>query len=80
MATTPNLGITLLENGQTEKEAAINTAFTLIDTKVNGKSGWMGKLAADPTPSAALVGSIYYNTTTNKLKVLIDATTWIQVG
>ena len=80
MATTPNLGIVLLENGQTEKEAAINAAFTLLDTKVQGKTGWLGKLAADPTPSAALVGSFYYNTTTNKIKVLIDATTWFQVG
>lgn len=80
MATTLNLGLPLLEIGQKEKEVTINTAFTTLDTKVQGKTGWMGKLAADPTPSAALVGSMYYNTVTNKIKVLIDATTWFQVG
>lgn len=79
MATTPG-GLPLLEVGQKEKEVTINTAFTMIDTKLTGRAGWLGKLASDPTPTAAMVGSWYYNTATNKMKILIDATTWIQVG
>lgn len=79
MATTPKLGLTLLEIGQKEKEATINDALTKIDTAVNAKSGWLGKLAADPAPTATLVGSIYYNTATSKIRMLIDATTWVDV-
>lgn len=79
MATTPNLGLTLLEVGQKEKEVTINAALTAIDTKVQAKSGWLGKLATDPAPSAALTGAIYYNTTSSKVRILIDATTWVDV-
>lgn len=38
MATTPKLGITLLESGAVQKEAVINTAFETIDSKVIGLS------------------------------------------
>lgn len=80
MATTPNLGITLLEVGQKEKEVTINEGFQNIDLKVKGKTGWLGKLASDPAPTSAMIGSFYYNTTSSKVKLLIDATTWVQVG
>lgn len=80
MATTPNLGLPLLEVGGKEKEVDINTAFTLLDTASNGKPAFLGKLAADPSPTGKIVGSTYYNTVSNKIKVLIDATTWFQVG
>ena len=80
MATTPKVTVTLLEIGQKDKETTINEAFTKFDAAIGGRLVWLGKLASDPTPSAALVGSMYFNTTTNKTKLLIDATTWVQVG
>lgn len=80
MATTPNLGITLLEIGQKNKETAINDALTLIDTKVQGKGSWLGVGTTDPTPSAALVGATFYRTDTAKLRVLKDATTWVNAA
>jgi len=33
MATTPNLGMTLLETGQRSKEATINEALTTLDSQ-----------------------------------------------
>lgn len=80
MATTTNLGITLLEIGQKNKETTINDALTLIDTKVQGKNNWLGVGTTDPTPSAALIGSTFYRTDTAKMRVLINATTWVNAA
>ena len=80
MATTPNLGITLLEIGQAGKETSINAAFTLIDSSVQAKPAFLGKFATDPSVTGKIVGSTYYNTGSNKIKILIDAATWFQVG
>lgn len=77
MSTTPNLGITLLEIGQKNKETTINDALTAIDAAVQGRGKYLGDLAADPTPSAALVGARYYNTTSSVFRTLRNATTWI---
>ena len=77
MATTPNLGLAQLEIGQKEKEVTINTNNTLIDTAFATRSKYLGDLAADPTPTAELVGARYYNTTSNVFRTLRNATTWI---
>ena len=77
MATTPNLGLTLLEIGQKNKETAINDALTLIDTSVQSRGRYLGDLAADPAPSAALVGARYFNTTSSVFRTLRNATTWV---
>lgn len=49
MATTPKLGITLLESGAVQKEAVINTAFQTIDEKVIGLSERVETIAGQPT-------------------------------
>ena len=77
MATTPNLGLTLLEIGQKNKETAINDALTLIDTSVNTRVKYLGELAADPAPSAALVGARYWNTVSSVFRTLRNSTTWV---
>lgn len=77
MATTPNLGITLLEVGQKEKEVTINDALTKIDVAVKGRGAYLGDLAVDPAPTAALVGARYFNTTSNVFRTLRNATTWV---
>ena len=77
MATTPNIGLTLLEVGQKEKEATINDALTKIDAAVKGHAAYLGDLAADPAPTAALVGARYFNTTSNVFRTLRNATTWV---
>ena len=73
MSTTPYLLLTLLDVGQKEKEATINTNFTLIDEKV---PRFLGDLASDPSVSGLPKGSTYYNTATTKLKVLRQNNTW----
>ena len=73
MTTTTNLGLTLLEVGQKEKEVTINTNMQLLDGKV---PKYLGELASDPTASGVPVGSTYFNTTTNKLKFLKTNSTW----
>lgn len=49
MATTPKLGITLLESGAVQKEAVINTAFQTIDEKVIGLSETTTTILGLPT-------------------------------
>ena len=49
MATTPKLGITLLESGAVQKEAVINTAFETIDSKVIGLSERTETISGTPT-------------------------------
>lgn len=49
MATTPKLGITLLESGAVQKEAVINTAFETIDSKVIGLSERTETVGGTPT-------------------------------
>jgi hypothetical protein len=82
MATTPNLGLTLLEIGQKDKETTINDNFAKIDG--GGTSGgptsfarYLGDLATDPAPTAAMVGARYFNTTNNVFRTLRNATTWV---
>lgn len=77
MATTSNLGLTKLEIGQKEKEATINENYDKIDAAVGQRGRYLGDLATDPTPSAALVGARYFNTTSNAFRTLRNATTWV---
>lgn len=77
MATTSNLGLTKLEIGQKEKEATINENYDKIDAAVGQRARYLGDLATDPAPSAALVGARYFNTTSNVFRTLRNATTWV---
>lgn len=76
MAQTPNILLTLLQVGQKEKEATINTNFQIIDGKV---LKYLGELPADPA-SGPLPGSTYFNTSTDKLKVLKTTNVWVNVA
>ena len=73
MTTTANLALTLLEVGQKEKEATINTNMQLLDQKV---PKYLGQLATDPASSGLPPGSTYYNTSSSKLKVLLTTGSW----
>ena len=76
MSTTTNFGITLIEVGQREKEAAINTAFSTLDSKI---VRYLGELAADPT-STAVAGCTYFNTATSRLRVKKTDGTWVNAA
>ena len=78
MTQTTNLGLTLLEVGQREKEATINEGFAKIDAQV-GKL-FLGDLASDPATTGLKAGVTYFNTTTSKLKVLRGNLTWVNVA
>ena len=68
MTTTATFGLTLLEVGQKEKEATINTNFSLLDAAV---PRYLGDLSADPSELGSIpVGSRYYNTTSSVFKTL----------
>lgn len=73
MATTTQLGLTLLDVGQKEKEVTINQNFQIIDDKA---LRFLGDLASDPPTTGVPKGSTYYNTATSKLKVLRTNNTW----
>jgi hypothetical protein len=77
MATTTNIGLTLLDVGQKEKEATINTNMSLLDTKV---LKYLGEATADPATTGVIAGSTYYNSTALKLKVLKSTGTWVNVA
>lgn len=77
MANTTNFNLTLLEIGQKNKETTINTNMELLDQKV---PRYIGELASDPTVSGVSYGSTYFNTSTNKLKVLKTNGTWVNVA
>jgi hypothetical protein len=77
MTTTANLGLTLLEIGQKDKEVTINTNFSAIDTKV---PKYCGQLTVDPSTSGLPAGSTYYNTGISKLKVLLSTGTWVNAA
>jgi len=70
MTTTTNYQLTMLEVGQKEKEVTINTNFTLLDVVPK----WLGRLSGDPATSGVPLGSSYFNTSTNKLRVLTQLT------
>jgi len=77
MTTTANLQLTLLEIGQKEKEATINTNFSNIDSKV---PRYLGELGADPVTTGIPAGSTYYSTAAAKLKVLRTTGTWVNAA
>lgn len=77
MATTTRLQLTLLEAGQREKEAIINDGFTKIDTAIAGILDT--KMLTDATVDYAPTyppGTMYFNTSTNKLRVLRSSLVW----
>lgn len=77
MTTTTRLGITLLEVGQREKEATINDGFIKIDAAIKDiqDTNYLGDLATDPGTSYR-PGTTYFNTTSQKLKVLRANLIW----
>lgn len=77
MAKTTNFLLTQLEVGQKEKEVVINQNFTDLDAKI---IRFLGDLAADPATTGVAQGSTYFNTQTNKLKVLRATGTWVNVA
>jgi hypothetical protein len=76
MATTPKLGLTLLEVGQKEKEVTLNTDLTQIDTYVGALPRFLGDATTDPSTTGVPAGSTYYNTATSKLRVLRASLAW----
>ncbi len=74
---TTHLSIEKMIIGQKEKETTFNLAMDKIDAAVFAKGGWLGELASDPTPTAALVGSRYWNTTSSVFRTLRNSTTWV---
>lgn len=70
---TQNYQLTLLEVGQKDKEITINTNFQSLDNKV---IKYLGELSSDPA-SGPPAGSTYFNTSTNKLKVLKSNGQWV---
>lgn len=77
MAYTQNLQLTLLEVGQKEKEATINTNLNMIDSKV---IRYLGEAGSDPSTSGVAFGSTYFNTVSSKLKVLKSDASWVNVA
>lgn len=77
MAKTTNFLLTQLEVGQKEKEVVINQNFTDLDAKI---IRFLGDLAADPATTGVAQGSTYFNTQTNKLKVLRATGAWVNVA
>lgn len=76
MAVTTNFQMTLLEVGQKEKEATINTNLQTIDQKA---IRYLGELATDPS-AGPVAGCTYFNSSTNKLKVIKTTGTWVNVA
>ncbi len=76
MAKTAYLELDLLDVGQREKEATINSSFTKVDEK---SLRFLGEAALDPAAATVPLGSTYYNTTDSKLKVLL-AGGWTNVA
>lgn len=77
MAQTTYLLLDLLEVGQKEKEASINSAFNKIDQKV---PRFLGDLAADPATTGVPAGSTYFNTTSSKARILRANGAWANVA
>lgn len=63
----------VLEVGQGNKEALINTNFAQVPR-------YLGELATDPLTLDVSHGSTYFNTTTSKLKVLKTDNTWVNAA
>ena len=71
------LNLTLLEVGQREKEATINDSLTKIDTAIAAiqDSKMLADQAADPA-GTYIAGTMYFNTTTSKLRVVRSNLIW----
>ena len=80
MATTPKIGLKLLEIGQGEKEVTINESFTTIDTKFGNTPAFLGDLTGDPAVTNVALGSTYFNTSLNKIKILRGNGTWVTLS
>ena len=75
MSVTSNYQLTLLEVGQKEKEVTINTNFNTLDQKV---IKYLGELTSDPA-AGPVAGSLYFNTSSNKMKVLKSNGSWVAI-
>lgn len=74
MATTPNLGLTQLEVGQSNKEATLNTNQLTLDSKV---ARALPDAASAPVTTGLAPGSTYFNTTDSKVYWLRPNGTWV---
>jgi len=77
MATTPNLGLTQLEVGQSEKEVTINTNNAILDSK---SARVLADAASDPVTTGMAPGTTYYNTALSKVKWLRPNLTWVTLN
>lgn len=77
MATTTNIGLRLLDVGQKEKEATINSNMQLLDS---GLPRYLGEFATPPSATGLPAGTTYLNTTTSITQVLKSDGTWLNMG
>ncbi|NBO19260.1 MAG: DUF2793 domain-containing protein, partial [Proteobacteria bacterium] len=56
MATTPNLGLTLVEQAQAQKEVTVNQALMRIDALIN--NGAISRTVSTP-PGSPVAGDLY---------------------
>ena len=77
MTTTSRLQITLVDTAMREKEVTISEGFTKIDTAIAAiqDTRMLADSAADPA-GVYPAGTMYFNTTTSKLRVLRPNLTW----
>lgn len=77
MTTTSNLGLTLLEVGQKEKEATINGNMTSLDQKTPRA---LPDAATAPATTGLAPGSTYFNTTSSRVFWLRPNGTWVALN
>lgn len=77
---TTHIGITYLVKGQKEKEVTINDGFDKIDAKFYQTPRFLGDLTGDPATTNVALGSTYFHTGLNKIKILRGNGTWVTLN
>lgn len=77
---TARVGITYLVKGQKEKEVTINEGFDKIDAQFAATPRFLGDLTGDPATTNVALGSTYFNTSLNKIKILRGNGTWVTLS
>lgn len=78
--TTPKIGLTYLVIGQGGKETTINENMDEIDTQFGNTPRFLGDLTGDPATTNVALGSTYFNTSINKVKLLRGNLTWVTLN